>query len=251
MRSAIATALVLFGCAAADAGPIAPNSEPAPPPTPRAPVVAEPSSGWPSASSDAPALTRADFERVAAERDRLEHGGSSCVTPNATRTGDAQPDLRLEITGPRTMAATDFPELKGTIRNVSKRAHAIVLPGDGSDAGWRDPVISFTAFIDEGDGCWKPMPRAAVGRCGLFDPDWSDEIVRVKAGTSRALDPLWAWPHFEWKKGKVRLFVHYTWTGGTAEKGRSAGTRSIDPGAMAKEKPFELVSNALELEITA
>ncbi|HWB77193.1 MAG TPA: hypothetical protein VG755_19640 [Nannocystaceae bacterium] len=243
--------MVLFGCAAADAGPIAPDREP--PAAPTTPVVVHESTGWPSASNAEREQTRADFERVAAERERLERGGATtCVTPNATRTGDAQPDLRLELTGPSSMAKSDFPELKGTIRNVSKkRAHAIVMPGDGSDAGWRDPVIAFTAFIDEGDGCWKPLPRAAVGRCGLFDPDWSDEIVSVKAGTSRAIDPLWAWPHFEWKKGKVRLFVHYTWTGGEAEKGRSGGTRSVDLGAMAKEKPFELVSNALELEITA
>lgn len=245
MRSAIVTALVMFGCASKDAGPIAPDA------TPPAPVVArpqaEPPTGWPSAANE-PRATFADFERVAAERDRLETGG--CVDPNPTRTGDAQPDLRLELSGPAKMAATDFPELKGTIHNVSrKRAHAIVLPGDGSDAGWRDPVIAFTAFIDEGDGCWRPLARAQVGRCGLFDPDWSDEIVNVRAGTSRSLDPLWAWPHFTWKKGKVRLFAHYSWTGGTAAKG-AAGTRSFDIGAMAKEKPYELVSNALELEVT-
>lgn len=259
MRTRLAVfACALFGCAGTDLDTDEP-AQAADGVVVAAPVVptsaAKPrSGGWPSASDGAGERerTRADFDRLALQRDRMEslvsRGG--CVSPNPIRTGDEQTDLRLEIRGPKRMAKSDFPELSGTIRNVSrKRAHAIVLPGDGSDAGWRDPVISFTAFIDEGDGCWKPLASASNGRCGLFDHDWSDEIVEVRAGGSKSIDPMWAHPFFEWKRGTVRLFVHYAWTGGTAAKG-GGGPPAFDIGAMAKERPYELISNAIELEVT-
>jgi hypothetical protein len=246
IRLALASALVL-GCASAETqAPAAPTRFAASGPTVVAAQV-EPaknaSAGWPSARDGSDAIeTPADDAPAPITAAR-------CVTPDAIRGGDAQPDLRLEVRGPKTLAKGEFPELKGSIHNGSRRrAHAIVLPGDGSDAGWRDPVIAFTAFIDEGDGCWKPLARAATGRCGLFDADWSDEIVTVAAGTTRSLDPMWSFPAFEWRKGNVRLFVHYTWTGGTASKG--GGSSSVDLGAMAKERPYELVSNAIEIRVT-
>lgn len=237
--------VLLLGCAASDRAPLAAPA-PVPASTPSAvPVTAAlgaPPTGWPSAVDGDARPVRAPSTTPVASR---------CVTPTPTRTGATQPDLVLEVTGPTHATATDLPAVSGKLRNVSRRrAHAIVLPGDGSEVGWRDPVISFTAFIDEGDGCWQVLPPAVVGRCGLFDPDWSDEIVALRPGTTRSIDPLWASPFFAWRPGKVRLFVHYAWTGGEATKSRGGGGISFDPRAMRREAPYELISNPIELEIT-
>jgi hypothetical protein len=113
--------------------------------------------------------------------------------------------------------------------------------------GWRDPVITFTAFIDDGDGCWRPLPRAQISRCGVFDRVWQDEIVRVAAGKTQALGALWADPFFEWRKGTVRLFLHYAWTAGAANKGNV--TTSVDLAGMAKEAPYEIVSDPIEIVV--
>ncbi|MBX7078962.1 MAG: hypothetical protein K1X88_07220, partial [Nannocystaceae bacterium] len=201
--------------------------------------------GWPAAQAQGATEARAHArppERRPAPR---------CVTPEPVRVGASQSDLRLRASGPARATASDLPAITASIENRSrKRSHAIVLPGDGSDASWRDPVVRFTAFIDEGDGCWQPLPPQAVGRCGMFDPDWSDEIATLRPGTTRSIDPLWAVPFFQWRAGTVRLFVHYEWTGGTAAKSAGVDSRSVDLGAMAKEAPYELISNPIEIVIT-
>ncbi len=249
-RCALALALALGACAGKDVAlATAQPGAPAPVPT-VAPAQAQtqaPVSGWPAAQPDGePRSPGRELARPVSPRP-----ASRCVTPTATRTGAAQSDLLLRASGPASASAADLPAVTASIENRSrKRSHAIVLPGDGSDAGWRDPVIHFTAFIDEGDGCWQPLPPKPVGRCGMFDPDWSDEIETVRPGTTRSIDPLWAWPFFQWRKGTVRLFVHYQWTGGTAAKSAGVGSRSVDLGAMAKEAPYELVSNPIDIVIT-
>lgn len=256
--SACVLASAAIGCARPDRAVSSPLQ-----PAPTNAVVVEPAvtaaaavpNGWPSAGGTdhaAPAEPRRgpDQRRSKPTRDRAKPTPDEgrCVTPTPTVTGDPQPDLQLRISGPKTMALTDLPTIEATLKNSSRRAHSIVTPGDGSDAGWRDPVITFSAFIDEGDGCWRPLPRAVVGRCGLFDHVWQDEIVRLGPGKTQALGPLWAHPFFEWRKGTVRLFVHYAWTGGAASKG--SATTSVDLAGMAKEAPYELVSPALEIVVT-
>jgi hypothetical protein len=238
--------LALAGCAAKAAPLAAPSPAiPAPAPTVERPTEGVPPSGWPSAQNATPGRPAPVVARPSGGR------GSGCVDPVALASGDPQRDLELKLSGPRTLKAGEHPQLSAQLKNVSRsRAHHIVLPSDGSDAGWRDPVISFTAFIDEGDGCWKPLERAQVFRCGLFDVDWEDYVVKLAAGSKRVIDPLWGFPSFQWRKGTVKLFLHYAWTGGAASKG---ATQSVDPsslGAMAREKPYELVSNAIELEVT-
>jgi hypothetical protein len=234
-----------LGCAvegAALAGPTAPGAAA----TPQIAAATSPASpaGWPSAQD----ATRPG--RPTPVADPTPSGG--CVRPIATASGDPQRDLELKLSGPRTLKAGEHPQLSAQLRNVSRsRAHHVVLPSDGSDAGWRDPVISFSAFVDEGDGCWKPLARVPVLRCGLFDANWTDDVVRLTAGQKRVIDPLWGFPSFQWRAGTVRLFLHYTWTGGAASKG--GATQSIDPtlnlGAMSREAPYELVSNAIEFEV--
>jgi hypothetical protein len=237
--------LALAACAA-NRAPLAVPSPAiaAPTPTSTAVTQAPAPAGWPSA------------QNATATGRPTPIAGGGCVDPIARASGDPQRDLELKLSGPRTLRAGEFPQLSAQLKNVSRsRAHHIVLPSDGSDAGWRDPVISFTAFIDEGDGCWKPLERVPLMRCGLFDVKWEDDVVKLAAGSKRVIDPLWGFPSFQWRTGKVRLFLHYAWTGGAASKG---GTQSVDPasspsglGAMAREKPYELVSNAIELEVTA
>lgn len=230
------------------AGPVPPSpAEATPAPIPVTETTTPPPTGWPSAAAQTatapPSRARRTPERAP---ERQPAGG--CVRPDAAPTGGAQPDLDLRLAGPERMTSTDHPTLSATLRNVSRsRNHHIVLSGDGSDAGWRDPVISFSAFIDEGDGCWRVLERQAIGRCGLFDPDWTDEVVELRAGAKRSLDPLWGFPAFAWRPGKVRLFLHYSWTGGAASKG---GATSVDLGRMAREKPYELVSNPIEFVVT-
>src|SRR5262245_13942734 len=52
------------------------------------------------------------------------------------------------------------------------RSHLVVRPGDGSDAGWREPHVFCTVEVDSGDGVWREGPNQELLRCGNHAADW-------------------------------------------------------------------------------
>jgi len=66
------------------------------------------------------------------------------------------PDLRLDLqlVGPAVLDPGERPRVRASVHNTSTlTAHPVVLPGDGSEMGWREPMVSFSAFVEEPDGC--------------------------------------------------------------------------------------------------
>ena len=62
------------------------------------------------------------------------------------------------------------PWFEMSLVNGSRRyAYPVVEPGDGSEVGWRQPHIYFTATLTAPDGATTAVPAARYGRCGLFD----------------------------------------------------------------------------------
>src|SRR5688572_14865014 len=77
-------------------------------------------------------------------------------------------DLKLEITAPadRTLMAGTKPAIGLKVVNTSRTTlHHVVMPGDGSELGWREPYVYFTATYDSGDGKSVDLPNEAYGRC--------------------------------------------------------------------------------------
>jgi len=156
--------------------------------------------------------------------------------------------LRLEISrrdpGPIELGQPVIVE--AAIRNISARPQAIVLPGDGSISGMREPRISWAGEIDPGDGKYVPMgPARSIGGCGNYDDLWHDEIVTIPPGGVQWLPGWIGTPDelvaFE-RPGRARVMMRYAYTAG-------AGKRSFDAGEMGATPAFVLESNLLEVEL--
>jgi hypothetical protein len=165
--------------------------------------------------------------------------------PAEPRQPGPEARLKLEISikgGFTVIEVGRHIEIEATIRNVSPEPQKIVLSGDGSEAGWREPHVGFIAERAGGE----PVPRASsLGRCGMFDEDWHDEIVTLPPGGAHKLEWLPS-PSAEFalnEAGRVKLTLRYAYTAG-------AKAEAFDPGAMAGVPAFELLSNPLQLEIS-
>ena len=69
-----------------------------------------------------------------------------------------------------------------TLTNKGKKPVTLVVPGDGSDAGMRTPILSWIATT----GGKSAEPRG-VGRCGLTNAMEATEVFTLAPGASREM----------------------------------------------------------------
>jgi hypothetical protein len=155
--------------------------------------------------------------------------------------------LRVELRGPKTVPAGTRPWPSVTLVNTSRNvAHRVVKPGDGSEVGWREPYVYWTATLDRGDGRPVPVPDSDYVRCGLFDWGWPKDTVLLGA---RGELPLDFEPLLEFQQaGRVRLRAHYAYHGGGGPRSRSR----VPPdriGQLAGVPAFEIISDPVEFDV--
>ena len=136
--------------------------------------------------------------------------------------------------------------------NVSKaRAYLVVKPGDGSESGWREPHVYYTADRSGADGGWTRMEPTPILRCGLYDNKWQKDVVPLKPGENLPLKD-WLMPPgsaFEFQQaGRYRIRAHYAYRGGQGGKG-AASRPAEDVGGMKGIAPFEIVSSPVEIAV--
>ena len=163
-------------------------------------------------------------------------------------------DLELNVTlkTPKTIQAGEHVKVEMVLHNRSRTdSHAVVAPGDGSESGWREPYVYFTATLDPLQGPRKEIPKSPnYGRCGLYDSQWQKSIVLLKPDEKL---PLKSWTptpsrmlEFQ-EAGRVRLVAHYRYQAGV----RKGGSREPAPtaGPMAGVPPFEIDSAPVEFDV--
>ncbi len=130
-------------------------------------------------------------------------------------------------------------------------SHALVLPGDGSEVGWREPHAYFTAELLADGGSWREIPGSPDSSCGFFEPYWLDEVVRLAPGESRRLSRMDS-PAVLPAQGRVRIRAHYAYKATPSKR----DFEDQDPiplpeglGAMNGVPTFELGSAPLELTL--
>src|SRR5688572_4357625 len=77
-------------------------------------------------------------------------------------------DLALQVVlkSPTTIQVGEHVDVSIVLRNLSPdTGYSIITPGDGSETGWREPYVYFTATLDTGNGISKPVPAARYARC--------------------------------------------------------------------------------------
>ncbi len=69
-----------------------------------------------------------------------------------------------------------------TLINEGTRSVRLVVPGDGSEAGWRTPVITWVAKQHG-----KPVKERVGGRCGMMNPIEPSEVFELAPGQRRTI----------------------------------------------------------------
>ncbi|MCY2929443.1 MAG: HEAT repeat domain-containing protein [Planctomycetota bacterium] len=180
---------------------------------------------------------------------------TSPATPPSGAAGDGE-GLRLQAVlaagAPVEFLPGQAIPFEVQLVNASRtREHTVVKPGDGSESGWREPYVYYTAERFAAEGRWTPLAPAPTGRCGLFDSQWQKDVVTLKPGESLAIKEWLQRPSsvFEFQQaGRYRIRVHYAYRGGQAHKG-AASRPAEDLGGMKGVEPFEVVSDPTEIVV--
>lgn len=174
------------------------------------------------------------------------------VTPHFTAE-QIQRDLALDVTrkSGETIGPGEAVVLEINLVNNSKeRGYFVVEPGDGSEMGWREPHVYYTAMVKHKDE-WIDVPAANLARCGLFDAAWQNDVVKLDPGKKVKIEKWLIGPERALdlqKPGLVRLLVHYKYGGGKVGKGERSGV-SGDLGKMTGMPAFEIVSKPVEFTV--
>jgi hypothetical protein len=88
------------------------------------------------------------------------------------------------------------------LKNNGRSAVRLVLPGDGSEVGWRTPVLAWAATSGG-----KPVAPVNRGRCGNMNRIERSEIFTLAPGASREI-PEWV-PSPEFPSGTYDLRLTY------------------------------------------
>jgi len=99
-------------------------------------------------------------------------------SPALSAPGSCALDARLRAEG----ASPDGSEFVLVLTNTGSTPLHLVTPGDGSESGWRTPVLTWTATADG-----KPASTAPLARCGLMNRIKKDEIFTLAPGASREI----------------------------------------------------------------
>ena len=167
--------------------------------------------------------------------------------------GAASPDSALqvdiELEGASIVKLGEQVRFKATLRNASTTPMVAVTPGDGSESGWREPHVHYSAEKWNGQS-WTEVPVRGIFRCGLYDPHWQKDVVTLSPGAT--LD-IGAWlpgadSYFDLSPGRYRFRLHYQYGAGGNAKGKP-GPSSI-PEALRGVKSYHLVSAPVEYTVS-
>lgn len=165
---------------------------------------------------------------------------------------DVTRDLKLVATraaGTKVDAGTEL-WVGLVLANTSKTfTYPVVKPGDGTEAGWREPYVYFTAERLAADGRWLPVEQDRYSRCGLCDSDWPKDVVDLHPGGRLLLGgPYAGVPVNVQHPGRVRVFGHspYRASGGKYGPPRPDAER----GRMRGVPPFVVTSEPVEFEVS-
>lgn len=168
--------------------------------------------------------------------------------------GQIQKDLSIRIarTGPPVVEVGGGIALDVELVNQGWAKRAIVKPGDGSEVGWREPYVFYTAEREAAPGVWESVPKASYGRCGNYDEDWGKDVVDLQPGASISLSKHWLMPPNLAldlvEPGRVRIKAHYRYGAGSGSGFRYRADVSV-PEELRGMPPFEIVSDPVEIRI--
>ncbi|MEM7165724.1 MAG: hypothetical protein AAF581_09685 [Planctomycetota bacterium] len=161
---------------------------------------------------------------------------------------DDEPLLELRITSKNlTVVAGGSGKVSAEIVNIGKVAVTLVKPGDGSQDGWRTPLVGWSvldAKDKDATHAKEPTPRK-VARCGNINSLGKKSVFVLEPGKKQAIDDWRGSPTFA-KPGKYRVVFYYTNDPAIGWKGLPLGDHDADAlAALESSTKCALVSNEL------
>jgi hypothetical protein len=98
-------------------------------------------------------------------------------------------DLTLVISAEQDkLTVGEYPKILASITNVGSNVITLVQPGDGSEDGWRTPIIKWTVF-EVGETIIPPDPDQGrqIARCGNINPLRREEVFKIRPGESKEM----------------------------------------------------------------
>jgi hypothetical protein len=182
-------------------------------------------------------------------------GTSLAVDPVLRAAVQGDLAVTLVHTGSGEVDAEKWWPLKAELVNRGARAHWVVRANDGSDMGWREPHVYYTAEAEEAPGVWRAVSeRTDFFRCGNYASNWRQDVVELAPGASIPLDDFLD-PSLGLdfaRSGRVRIFAHYDYSGGKKASwdwDRRLAPPPPLPDELANGGPFSLVSAPVELRV--
>lgn len=137
-------------------------------------------------------------------------GSTPDVDPSADRgargepaVGPAAPLQKLSSCGLRAELSPGQHGMSTlTITNGGTKTVRLVVPGDGSEAGWRTPVLTWVAKRNG-----KPAKEREGGLCGMMNPIDPSEVFELAPGQSRSIAEWVGGPNVE--PGTYEVELHY------------------------------------------
>src|SRR5882724_5752376 len=142
-----------------------------------------------------------------------------------TTKGPVQPGEKIEYT-------------LSLVNGSGTATRSVVRPNEGSEAGWREPHVFWTATFVGADGVERPVAAAPYERVGVFLAQWWKDVVKLGPGESlpvtcmiplnQALDAQ--------DDGKLRVVAHYAWDAGKNSRSDPLEGTSPPPADMGGMK---------------
>lgn len=132
----------------------------------------------------------------------------------------------------------DMPSFRAELINQGDKEVTIVMPGDGSECGWRTPIVR-----------WSPPMGTGGGRCGNINALKASEVVTLKAGERVAVSGWLGWPTLN-KAGTHKVVLEIENVPGLEWGGLPLGKH--DPATMERVRQstaFKAVSNVVEVKV--
>jgi hypothetical protein len=184
-------------------------------------------------------------------------GALACVDDKArddpTKVAPEAGALTLQIKAEKAETTVGKPlKIKATIANGGKDPVTLVQPGDGSDVGWRTPVIGWSAVkVDSAEAKHPDKPELERGpRCGNINALKADEVFTVESGKKKDFNEWIGQPALP-TPGTYKVVIYYANEPGRQWKGVPLGEH--DAKAMARAQAStacRLRSNEVVVTVT-
>jgi hypothetical protein len=168
---------------------------------------------------------------------------------------DVERDLTLELTRKTNEGYDDErdPRFEVWLVNRSRTVtYPIVLSNDGSESGWREPTVGFTAEKKTAAGAWEAIPKQHAARCGLYAQDWTQDVKTLAPGARVKLEWFKPWPLEEVGDAtRVRFVAHYSYGDHARDKSKVPPILHAMPEYAIASAPFEIpVARPFRLDLT-